>query len=205
MEPITLRVPEELDEELTEEATSEGFASRAAYIRYLLQRHPDRTGTDTDPNTQRMRSDIDSNTSRLDDLEDRIADLEGGGESHTPTPPRPRPLTARRGPEPTTKGSAIVSARSYRTNAHHTFGRRYSTWSNSSRMRASSRPRNYKTDCMRTTPTTTPHHGRFGIRLVDMWSKSTASNIRTDPKNIHRSDSMVATTRPFASYLDTDE
>ncbi len=119
MHPITLRVPEEFDESLTEEAEAVGFASRAAYVRYLLQRHPERTGTDTE-----------SNTNRLDDL--------GVKATH----PRRPPLTLRRAratlriQTQISRIFAIVFGPSSPRTAHHTSARRRSTWSRSSRVRA---------------------------------------------------------------------
>lgn len=83
MEPITLRLPEDMADDLDEEAEEHGFSSRSEYVRHILR---NRSGTDptTRPYSDRTQTDYDELEERLNAVEAAVFE---------PNTPDPDPTT----------------------------------------------------------------------------------------------------------------
>lgn len=82
MEPITLRLPEDLLNALDQEADEAGFSSRSEYIRHLLQNRDQTipvTQIATDQNTFDIgdSAQFEELSEQVSEIEDRLGSLEG--------------------------------------------------------------------------------------------------------------------------------
>lgn len=76
MNPITLRLPEELLTELESEAEDHGYSSRAEYIRHILQNRSDEYPVLSDNEIPEVDSKIvASNTEEIEDIQSELGDV----------------------------------------------------------------------------------------------------------------------------------